>query len=248
MFFNSYELNKLEKSQYAGQLKEIEKEYAGTFAQKRKEVNKLELALDAENEREIDVQRTALQNSDKKIKEIRQKAVDLMVKNDRMSMAHSLEARVPLLDHPLVEFAVALPSSLKLRDGTGKWIFRKAIQGIVPDIVLTKPKQGFAVPLPEWLRGDLRHRAMALLRPDSPIYEFVEPKAVRRLVSEHQSRRRGRTAADHVLIRAANVGRDDLQDDTVLDLLPLRVFHFRIADILDLDLSGLDVNHTSVVV
>ncbi len=115
---------------------------------------------------------------------------DILTKVDRTSMAVSLEARVPLLDHPLVEFAVALPSALKLRDGTGKWIFRKAITGIVPDIVLSKPKQGFAVPLPEWLRGDLRHRAVALLRPDSPIYEFVEPRGVARLVSEHQSRRR----------------------------------------------------------
>ena len=115
---------------------------------------------------------------------------DILTKVDRTSMAVSLEARVPLLDHPLVEFAVSLPAELKLRDGTGKWIFRQAIQGIVPDIVLTKPKQGFAVPLPEWLRGDLRHRAMALLRPDSPIYEFVEPRAVARLVAEHQARRR----------------------------------------------------------
>ncbi len=115
---------------------------------------------------------------------------DILTKVDRTSMAVSLEARVPLLDHPLVEFAVALPAELKLRDGTGKWIFRKAIQGLVPDIVLTKPKQGFAVPLPEWFRGDLRHRTIALLRTDSPIYEFVEPRAVARLVSEHQARRR----------------------------------------------------------
>jgi asparagine synthase (glutamine-hydrolysing) len=115
---------------------------------------------------------------------------DILTKVDRTTMAVSLEARVPLLDHPLVEFAVALPSELKLRDGTGKWIFRRAIEGIVPDIVLTKPKQGFAVPLPEWFRGELRHRTEALLRPDSPIYEFVEPRAVARLVMEHQARRR----------------------------------------------------------
>ncbi|HEX6643197.1 MAG TPA: asparagine synthase (glutamine-hydrolyzing), partial [Gemmatimonadales bacterium] len=115
---------------------------------------------------------------------------DILTKVDRTSMAVSLEARVPLLDHPLVEFAVSLPSSLKLRGSTGKWIFRQAISGIVPDIVLTKPKQGFAVPLPEWFRGDLRHRTEALLRPDSPIYAFVAPRAVARLVAEHQARRR----------------------------------------------------------
>ncbi|HEU5051309.1 MAG TPA: asparagine synthase (glutamine-hydrolyzing) [Gemmatimonadales bacterium] len=115
---------------------------------------------------------------------------DILTKVDRTSMAVSLEARVPLLDHPLVEFAVSLPSDLKLRDGTGKWIFRKAIAGIVPDIVLAKPKQGFAVPLAAWLRKELRHRTSELLRPESPIYEFVDPSAVRRVIEEHAVSRR----------------------------------------------------------
>jgi asparagine synthase (glutamine-hydrolysing) len=115
---------------------------------------------------------------------------DILTKVDRTSMAVSLEARVPLLDHPLVEFAVSLPGSLKLRDGTGKWIFRRAIEGIVPDIVLTRPKQGFAVPLAAWFRGPLRHRTEALTRPDSAVNEFAVPEAVARLVREHAAGRR----------------------------------------------------------
>ena len=123
---------------------------------------------------------------------------DILTKVDRTSMAVSLEARVPLLDHPLVEFAVALPGSLKRRDGTGKWIFRQAIAGLVPEIVLTKPKQGFAVPLVNWFRNELRHRLAHLQRADSPIYEYVDRGAVTRLVREHLAVRRDHS---HVLWR-----------------------------------------------
>jgi asparagine synthase (glutamine-hydrolysing) len=115
---------------------------------------------------------------------------DILTKVDRMSMAVSLESRVPLLDHPLVEFAVSLPSALKMRDGTGKWIFREAIRGLVPDIVLTHPKKGFAVPLVRWFRHELRHRVDALLSPDSPTLEYTDAAAVRRLAGEHLSGRR----------------------------------------------------------
>ena len=112
-----------------------------------------------------------------------------------MSMAVSLEARVPLLDHPLVEFAVSLPSALKYRDGTGKWIFRRAIEGLVPDSVFQRPKQGFAVPLAEWFRGDLRHRLDALARPDAPALAYVDAGAVARLCREHLSGRRDHSGA-----------------------------------------------------
>jgi asparagine synthase (glutamine-hydrolysing) len=115
---------------------------------------------------------------------------DILTKVDRMSMAVSLEARVPLLDHRLVEFVVGLPSRLKIRDSTGKWILRKAIAGLVPSEVLEKPKQGFAVPLNRWFRKDLRYRSDRLLQTDSPIYEFVDAGAVRRVATEHRMRRR----------------------------------------------------------
>jgi asparagine synthase (glutamine-hydrolysing) len=80
--------------------------------------------------------------------------LDILAKVDRMSMAHSLEARVPLLDHPLVEYAASIPPELKL-NGTTKYIFKQAMRGILPDDVIDRPKQGFAVPLGRWFRGEL---------------------------------------------------------------------------------------------
>ena len=115
---------------------------------------------------------------------------DILTKVDRMSMAHSLEARVPLLDHVVAEFALSLPASLKLRDGVGKWVLRKAIAGTVPDTVLTRPKQGFDVPIRDWFRGPLSYRLDAVLDERSAIYEWAEPRAVRRIVSEHRMGRR----------------------------------------------------------
>lgn len=122
---------------------------------------------------------------------------DILTKVDRTSMAVSLEARVPLLDHLLVEFAASLPDRLKLRDGVGKWIFRKAIHDIVPDIVLSKPKQGFAVPLDRWFRGELRGRVEALARHGHAL-EYVDERAVTRLADEHL---RGRRDHSHQLWR-----------------------------------------------
>jgi asparagine synthase (glutamine-hydrolysing) len=74
----------------------------------------------------------------------------ILTKVDRMSMAHSVEARVPLLDHPLVEFACGLPPGLRMRDGQTKFLLRRVLRGRVPDEVLDRPKQGFAVPLRTW--------------------------------------------------------------------------------------------------
>lgn len=75
---------------------------------------------------------------------------DILTKVDRMSMANSLEARVPLLDHPLVEFACSLPPELRLRNGITKYLFKRALEGRVPAEILTRAKQGFAVPLESW--------------------------------------------------------------------------------------------------
>ena len=81
---------------------------------------------------------------------------DIMVKVDRMTMANSLEARAPLLDHTLLEFAARLPFDLKLRNGLGKYLFRRVAEQLLPASVLNKPKQGFAIPIAHWLRHDLR--------------------------------------------------------------------------------------------
>jgi asparagine synthase (glutamine-hydrolysing) len=80
---------------------------------------------------------------------------DILTKVDRMSMANSLEARVPLLDHPLVEFACSLAPNLRFRDGKTKYLLRRALEGRVPADVLTRPKQGFAVPLESWFSGSV---------------------------------------------------------------------------------------------
>jgi asparagine synthase (glutamine-hydrolysing) len=80
---------------------------------------------------------------------------DILTKVDRMSMANSLEARVPLLDHPLVEFACSLPPDLQFRDGITKYLLKRALEGRVPAGILTRPKQGFAVPLESWFSGSI---------------------------------------------------------------------------------------------
>jgi asparagine synthase (glutamine-hydrolysing) len=84
---------------------------------------------------------------------------DILVKLDRTAMANSLEGRAPLLDHRLVEFAVRLPHGMRVRDGRGKYLLRKVAERWLPPAQLSKPKQGFAIPLADWFRGDLRELA-----------------------------------------------------------------------------------------
>ncbi|HMC21784.1 MAG TPA: asparagine synthase (glutamine-hydrolyzing) [Thermoanaerobaculia bacterium] len=88
---------------------------------------------------------------------------DILTKVDRMSMAHSLEVRVPLLDHKVVEFAATIPPELNLNGDGGKCLFKKAMRGILPDEVIDRPKRGFAVPLASWFRGELEGFARELL-------------------------------------------------------------------------------------
>jgi asparagine synthase (glutamine-hydrolysing) len=88
---------------------------------------------------------------------------DINTKVDRASMAHSLEVREPLMDHPLVEWLASLPSSLKVRGLEGKWLLKKAMEPRLPRDVLYRPKMGFAVPLARWFRGPLRARAESAL-------------------------------------------------------------------------------------
>src|SRR5437868_7960018 len=80
---------------------------------------------------------------------------DLLAKVDIASMANSLEARSPLLDHRLVEFCAALPSSYKLKGRTSKWLLRQLMRDRLPPAILSRPKMGFGVPVGEWLRGEL---------------------------------------------------------------------------------------------
>jgi asparagine synthase (glutamine-hydrolysing) len=81
---------------------------------------------------------------------------DIMVKVDRMSMATSLEARAPLLDHKMVEFAFSLPPEMKVRGATTKWFFKKAMEGILPNEVIYRRKEGFSIPIKSWLKRELK--------------------------------------------------------------------------------------------
>jgi len=83
---------------------------------------------------------------------------DINTKVDRASMAHSLEVREPLMDHKLVEWLATLPSGLKIRGQEGKYVFKKAMEPLLPQDVLYRPKMGFAVPLARWFRGPLKQR------------------------------------------------------------------------------------------
>ncbi len=90
-------------------------------------------------------------------------ADDIMVKVDRMSMAASLEARAPLLDRKLVEFAFSLPPGWKVRGGTSKWFFKKAMAGILDEKILNRQKQGFSIPIKNWLRNELKELMLETL-------------------------------------------------------------------------------------
>jgi asparagine synthase (glutamine-hydrolysing) len=111
---------------------------------------------------------------------------DILTKVDRMTMAHSVEARPPLLDHRLVEFAATIPARLRLRDGTTKYLFKQALRGIIPDHVIDRRKQGFAVPLAHWLRTDLAAFARdVLLSPSAASRGVFNMRHVERLLALH---------------------------------------------------------------
>ena len=113
---------------------------------------------------------------------------DLLVKVDRASMAASLEARAPLLDHRIVEFAWSLPAEYKLREGETKLLLRRVLARYVPETLTDRPKSGFDPPLADWLRGELRDWAEALIAPARLRREgWIAPAPVKRRWREHLS-------------------------------------------------------------
>ena len=115
---------------------------------------------------------------------------DILTKVDRTSMAVSLEAREPLLDHRLVEFAARLPARMRLRGGEGKWLMKRALAGRLPDEILHRRKMGFVTPISAWFRGPLAAEAAAIAQ-GSALAEtgWFDAAAIARLAEDHRSGR-----------------------------------------------------------
>ena len=151
---------------------------------------------------------------------------DLLVKIDRATMAHSLEARSPFLDHVLMEYVASLPSHLKLAGGQQKRVLKAALRDVLPKAILDRPKMGFCVPLERWFRTELREMAYdVLLAPRATQRGYFRPQEVTRLLDAHC-----RGEADHAKY--------------LWDLLVLELWHQTFIDGKDLTASCLiDTQH-----
>src|SRR4029077_14949516 len=114
--------------------------------------------------------------------------LDILTKVDRMSMAHSLEAREPLLDHKLVEFVGTIPAELQLRNRSGKYVLKQAMRGVLPDAVIDRKKRVFGVPRGHWFVADLAEflRDLLLSR-EARERGIFEPRYVATLIERHAS-------------------------------------------------------------
>lgn len=116
---------------------------------------------------------------------------DILTKVDRMSMLVSLEARVPFLDHKLVEFAATIPPNVLVKNNDPKYLLKKAAERLLPKKVIYRPKMGFAVPIADWLRNEWQDISKDLVLSDNSFVKgYFNPKFIKRIFSEHKSRRR----------------------------------------------------------
>jgi asparagine synthase (glutamine-hydrolysing) len=123
---------------------------------------------------------------------------DLLLLTDKMSMAVSLECRVPLLDQRLVELAAGMPGHLKVRGGELKYILKRALEGVLPPAILHREKRGFGAPMGAWLRAELAPVLRDVLSRESIVRRgLFDPAAVERTIREHEQQRADRT--DHLL-------------------------------------------------
>jgi asparagine synthase (glutamine-hydrolysing) len=111
------------------------------------------------------------------------------MKVDKMSMAHALEVRVPLLDHHLVELAATIPPRLKFPGFRTRAIYRRALAGVLPPRILTRGKQGYSLPLKRWLRHELRDYMIQLLDGSEVVRTHFDRDGVRAMIGEHLARR-----------------------------------------------------------
>ena len=113
---------------------------------------------------------------------------DILTKVDRMSMAVSLEAREPLLDHRLLEFGASIPADMRVRGGTGKWLLKKSMERYLPEDILYRPKMGFVTPISQWFRGKLAGEAQALAGASAlDKTGWLDMKQVNKIIQQHQS-------------------------------------------------------------
>jgi asparagine synthase (glutamine-hydrolysing) len=136
---------------------------------------------------------------------------ELLMKQDQMSMAASIESRVPFLDHKLVEFTAKMPERMKLRGKTTKWVLREAMKGILPDEILNRPKMGFPVPVGGWFRNEFRH-------------------IVDEYVLGERAMERGIFSAEYIkqLVAAHNAGEN--HDERLWALVNFEIWHRRFID------------------
>jgi asparagine synthase (glutamine-hydrolysing) len=114
----------------------------------------------------------------------------LLMRVDKISMSTSVEARVPFLDHHLVEFTMDLPLNLRLRGDVGKYVLKKAVRGVLPDEIIDRPKMGFGAPMREWLRGPFGDYARERLLGSE--LALFDSERVRTMLDEHHDE-----TADH---------------------------------------------------
>jgi asparagine synthase (glutamine-hydrolysing) len=146
---------------------------------------------------------------------------ELLMKQDQMSMAASLESRVPFLDHHLVEYTAAMPEHLKLHGSTTKYVLREAMKGVLPDAILTRSKMGFPVPVGRWFRTS--HRPVIdeyVLSARALGRGLLDEAFVRALVAEHQARRQNHDERLWALVNLEIWMRTCVDRDVVPPALP----------------------------